>query len=46
MQFGFYTSDPNNLCSFSAANVANVLSEPKNAGWFAASPGETCVGKP
>ncbi len=44
MQFGFYTDDPNDLCSFSEDNVAQILAEPDNEGWFDALPGETCVG--
>jgi hypothetical protein len=44
MQFGFYTDDPNDLCSFSGDNVAKILAEPDNEGWFEAEPGETCVG--
>ncbi len=45
MQYGFYTDDPNDLCSFSAANVAKILATSANEGWFKAKPGETCVGK-
>lgn len=45
MQFGFYTDDPNDLCSFSAANIAKILDTPANEGWFEAKPGETCAGK-
>lgn len=45
MQFGFYTDDPDDLCSFSAENVAQILAEPDNDGWFEAMPGETCIGR-
>jgi hypothetical protein len=45
MQFGFYTDDANDLCSFSDDNVAQILAEPDNEGWFEAAPGETCVGR-
>lgn len=45
MQYGFYTDDPNDLCSFSSANVAKILATSANTGWFEAKPGETCVGK-
>jgi hypothetical protein len=44
MQFGFYTSDAEDLCSFSADNVAQILTNPNNEGWFEAMPGETCLG--
>jgi hypothetical protein len=44
MQFGFYTDDPSDLCSFSDANVAKILADSDNEGWFEAEPGETCVG--
>ena len=44
MQFGFYTDDPDDLCSFSEANVAQILGEGDNDGWFEAMPGETCTG--
>jgi hypothetical protein len=44
MQFGFYTDDPNDLCSFSPDNVAQILADADNEGWFEAQPGETCVG--
>jgi hypothetical protein len=44
MQFGFYTDDPNDLCGFSEANVAKILADPDNEGWFEAMPGDTCVG--
>jgi hypothetical protein len=45
MQYGFYTNDANDLCSFSDANVAKILADSDNVGWFEAEPGETCVGK-
>ena len=45
MQFGFYTNDANDLCSFSDANVAKILAASANTGWFKAKPGETCAGK-
>jgi hypothetical protein len=44
MQFGFYTDDPNDLCSFSPDNVAQILAEPDNDGWLEAQPGQTCRG--
>jgi hypothetical protein len=44
MQFGFYTNDADELCSFSTDNVAKILANPDNAGWFEALPGETCTG--
>jgi hypothetical protein len=44
MQFGFYTDDPEDLCSFSDDNVAQILAESNNDGWFEAMPGDTCVG--
>lgn len=44
MMYGFYTDDPNDPCSFSSANVAKILANPANEGWFEAMPGETCTG--
>jgi hypothetical protein len=44
MQFGFYSDGPDDLCSFSPDNVAQILADPDNAGWFDAQPGETCIG--
>lgn len=44
MQFGFYTNDADDLCSFSDANVDKILANPNNQGWFDAMPGETCTG--
>lgn len=44
MQYGFYTNDADELCSFSADNVAKILADPNNEGWFEAMPGETCTG--
>jgi hypothetical protein len=45
MQFGFYNNTGGaDMCSFSAENVAQILADPANTGWFDALPGETCVG--
>lgn len=45
MQFGFYNSSGGSgMCGFSAENVAQILAEPDNQGWFDAQPGDTCVG--
>jgi hypothetical protein len=44
MQYGFYTNDPEDLCSFSEANVEKILADPDNEGWFEAMPGELCTG--
>lgn len=42
MQYGFYTNDSDDLCDFSSDNVAQILADPDNDGWFEARPGETC----
>lgn len=45
MQFGFYNdSGGSGMCSFSMDNVAKILAEPDNDGWFEALPGDTCRG--
>jgi hypothetical protein len=45
MQYGFYNnSGGSGMCDFSADNVAQILAEPDNEGWFEAMPGETCRG--
>jgi hypothetical protein len=44
MQYGFYSDDPDRLCSFGADNVQRILRNPLNAGWFDAEPGATCKG--
>ena len=45
MQYGFYVSfTDGEMCDFSADNVAEILAEPNNEGWFEAEPGETCRG--
>lgn len=44
MQFGFYTNDADELCSFSPDNVSQILQSSNNQGWFDAVPGETCHG--
>jgi hypothetical protein len=44
MQYGFYTNDATDLCDFSPDNVAQILANPNNEGWFEAMPGELCSG--
>lgn len=44
MQFGFYLgTGGSGMCDLSDANVAKILADPDNEGWFEALPGETCV---
>jgi hypothetical protein len=43
MQFGFYNgTGGSGMCDFSPDNVAKILADPDNAGWFGAVPGDTC----
>lgn len=44
MQYGFYTDDPDQLCTFSRDNVVRVLRNADNAGWLEAQPGDRCSG--
>jgi hypothetical protein len=44
MQVGFYLSVVGEgMCSFSPENVAKILADPDNAGWFEATPGQRCA---
>ena len=44
MQLGFYVSvGGEGMCSFSTDNVAKILADPDNAGWFEATPGQRCA---
>jgi hypothetical protein len=42
MQYGFYTSSVDGMCTFSEANAAKIRAHAGNVGWFEAQPGETC----
>ena len=43
MQYGFYNSSGGSgMCSFSDANVAKILADRGNDGWFEATPGQRC----
>lgn len=45
MQFGFYNNTGGaGMCNFFEDNVAQVLADPINTGWFEALPGEICEG--
>jgi hypothetical protein len=46
MQYGFYVSyTAGEMCTFSPENVAKILADPDNEGWFEAEPGASCRGE-